>query len=464
MKVVAAAGFAETAETAPTGDSDGRRRHTVLLVDDEVNVLSALRRLLRADGYRIEMANGGAEALKIMEQTPVDLVISDMRMPHMSGAEFLSEVARRWPETMRLLLTGYSDLESTVAAINQGHIYRYIGKPWEEAELKGAIYSALEHKSLREERERLLALTERQNAELRDLNANLESKVEARTEETRQTALFLETAYAELKNAYRASIPVFARLVELREGTTAGHGRRIAELALATAQELGADEELLEAVEDAALLHDIGKIGLDDAVLRTPYTELSSSQRELEHQHGVVGEALLMGLKPLAPAAAFIRAHHERFDGKGYPDGLRGEEIPLGARLLAVASDFDAALSGQIFAESMVWDEARAFIEQHSGSRYDPTVTAAFLSVVDQYKSRQGLVSELKLTSMDLRAGLVLSRDLEARQGMLLLAAGHVLEDSLIERIRRYERDMGRSFTIYVQAPEEQNHAQNIVG
>lgn len=447
------------ASPSPSEPIPGSEKPTVLCVDDEPNILSALQRLLRSEGYRILKANSGPQGLEILEREAVDVIVSDMRMPNMSGAQFLAAAARQRPQTVRILLTGYADLESTVQAINEGHIYRYLSKPWEDADLKIAVARGLEYKRLTAQRDQLLAQTRKQNAELRDLNVNLENRVEQRTEELRQTALFLESAYDELRRAYRASIPVFARLVEMREGTDTGHGRRIADLAVSTARILGIEGRLLEAIEDAALLHDIGKIGMEDKLLRTPYSELSPAQRKEEQQHGLIGQALLMSLQPLEDAARIIRSHHERYDGSGYPDGLKGEEIPLGARILSAASDFDAGQAGTLVTDAMTWDEARAFIAEHAGSRYDPTIAAAFLDAVEEYQARTGIVRELKLTSDDLRTGLTLSRDLEARQGMLLLAAGHVLNETLISRIRRYEADINRGFTVYVYAPQEEDHA-----
>ena len=235
------------AETQVDGHRGGDKATTphILCVDDEANILSALRRLLRPEGYRVSLAQSGAEGLALLERDPADVVVSDMRMPGMDGARFLAEVARRWPRTVRILLTGYADLESTVTAINEGGIWRYIGKPWEENDLKLAVRRALEQRALEAERDRLLELTRRQNEELRALNANLEREVEARTEEIRQTAMFLETAYEEAKRAYAEAIPVIAGLVELREGIAQGHASRVATLARTIGERLGLDEEAL---------------------------------------------------------------------------------------------------------------------------------------------------------------------------------------------------------------------------
>ncbi|MFT5098820.1 MAG: response regulator RpfG family c-di-GMP phosphodiesterase [Flavobacterium sp.] len=178
-------------------------KHVILFVDDEKSILSSLRRLFRTSPYELLTAISGAEALDILKVRMVDLVVSDMRMPEMDGAEFLTKVASQWPETIRILLTGYSDLESTIAAVNNGRIYRYLSKPWEENDLRMTIHQALEKKTIEKERDRLLLLSSAQNAELLSLNQNLEKTVEARTEQISKT--------------FHQTILIFSQLVELRE-------------------------------------------------------------------------------------------------------------------------------------------------------------------------------------------------------------------------------------------------------
>ncbi|PZP49928.1 MAG: two-component system response regulator, partial [Azospira oryzae] len=202
--------------TPAAGLSQEQASSSLLLVDDEPYILSALQRLLRPLSYRIFTATGGAAGLEILERERIDLIISDMRMPEMDGAQFLAQVAKRWPDTLRILLTGYADLPSAIAAINQGRIYCYVSKPWEDNDLKLIIARALEHLHTQREKERLEALTRAQNEELKALNASLEEKVKARTAELEQVMQMLEASYASLKKGYSATIPVFSHLIEAR--------------------------------------------------------------------------------------------------------------------------------------------------------------------------------------------------------------------------------------------------------
>ena len=196
---------------------------TLLLVDDEVNVLKSLMRLLHAHNYRLLMAACGSEALALMAREPVDLVISDMRMPHMDGAELLARIRQQWPETMRLLLTGHADMTQTVAAINQGEIYRYIAKPWHDDELLLIVAQALEQQKLKRENARLQQLTAEQNDALREANATLEQKVAQRTAELSQLVSFLEMTQQELKTSFRTSLQVLANMLDMRFADWTGH-------------------------------------------------------------------------------------------------------------------------------------------------------------------------------------------------------------------------------------------------
>ncbi len=439
----------EAREVEVAERKSAKRSPTLLCVDDERNILNALKRLFRTEKYKVVVAESGAEGLKILESEPVDVVVSDMRMPEMDGAQFLEQVAKRWPQTMRVLLTGYADIESTIAAVNKGKIFQYVSKPWNDEDIKLVIRRALEVKFLEQEQKRLERLTKKQNEELRHLNENLEKMVEARTSEVQQTADMLDLAYEELKQSYAVAVEVFADLLELREGIGSGHSRRVAEYARLIATELGLEEHDLQDVYFAALLHDIGKITLSDSVLSRPYLSLPDKERKKMEEHSLIGERALLALEPLQTAARMIRHHHERYDGEGYPDRLAGEAIPLGARILAVASDYDALRLGTLAEGLFTDDEARSYIEKNGETRYDPRVVDAFLKAVGP----QGEVDdsdEIRLMTKDLKEGMVLSRDLVHFDGMLLLRAGYEVKPAVIQKLLEFEREAERSYTLYI--------------
>lgn len=421
---------------------------TILFVDDEANILSSLKRLFRPFGYRIFTAEGGAQGLEIMERENVDLVVSDMRMPQMNGAQFLEQVNKRWPETIRILLTGYAEIEATIDAINKGHIYRYISKPWEDNDIVLSIQHALRQKQLELANQGLEELTRKQNEELKDLNANLEQKVKARTEELRQTMGFLEVAHERLKKGFITSIRVFSNLIEMREGVMAGHSQRVAELSRAIALQMGMKEAEVQDVFLAALLHDVGKIGLPDYLLEKPFTTLTGEERAEVMKHPIKGQTALMALEQLQGAAKLIRSHHEHFDGLGYPDKLHGLEIPLGARIIALANEYDAVQIGTILNKRLKQADAVLFVQEGRGKRYDPAVVDAFMSVMGANSSAQA-IQEMAVRMDQAKPGMVLSRDLMSSHGELLLSKDYRLDEALIKQIKGFEH-LGTNLVIYI--------------
>ena len=430
-------------------------RSTLLLVDDEANILSSLRRLFRPEGYRILTAEGGEEGLELLEAEtrPVDLIISDMRMPGMNGAEFLAKAREQWPDTVRILLTGYADIGSTVSAINEGEIYRYVAKPWQDEDMLLLVRDVLARRKLERENAELLELTGRQNEELKVLNSGLETKVAERTRELSAALEKADAAHRELKQAYLTTVRVFSDLIESRSPILAGHGRRVAD----TARRIGRLLELTDAEQQdlmlASMLHDLGKLGLPDSLLDKPFTQLHGNERSQVMRHPARGEALLMAIPPLKAAAALIRHHHECFDGSGFPDALAGLAIPLGSRILAAANDYDALQLGTLVGRNLSKQEAMDYIAQNRGKRYDPQVTDALLQVAASDRG-DAVSSDRQLTTGQLEAGMTLTRDLLHPDGYLLLARGFTLDDTLIEQLHRVERAEGKTLMLHIHNPQ----------
>lgn len=422
---------------------------TLLLIDDEDNIITALKRLFRPLGYNILTANSGAEGLGLLEKESIDLVISDMRMPQMDGAEVLEQVRARWPDITRILLTGFSDLNSTIAAINRGEIYRYITKPWEDNEIISIVRDALDRKFLLAEKRALEALTLHQNEKLKILNASLEEKVHQRTKALQETMVSLAKAHEKLKKGYFTTVQVFANLMELRKQTMASHSRYVAELCHGVANKMGLTATEIQDLEAAALLRNIGKIGLPDHLLDKPYTKMSYTERAEFGKHPAKAAAALMALDELEGAARLIRHHQEYFDGSGYPSGLSGSDVPLGARILLVASDYDALQTGLMGSEKLSSADALKIVVNASGTRYDPAVVNAFKSVAGNISMPGQPVKEFLVASTQLREGLLLTRDIETRDGMLLLVKNTALSVEQIKQIRDFEKIDGQRLAIY---------------
>jgi len=399
----------------------------LLLVDDEPSILSALRRLFRPLGHKVLLAESGAAALAILAQEPVDLVLSDMRMPGMDGAQLLQAVRERWPEVARLLLTGYADIGSTIAAINQGEIQRYIAKPWDDQELLLAVREGLERRRLRQENQRLLALTQAQNEQL-------ERRVAARTAELSQVNAMLEQAFGQLRQNFLLSIKVFAGLLELREGSLAGHAERVGRLAQRLALALKLSESQQQDCYAAGLLHEVGKLSLPDALLRKPVSAMRDEELVRWRRYPLLGEAALMPLSDLRGAARLLRSHQERLDGQGFPDGLAGSELPLAAQIVGLAATFEGLQAGRLSERRHDATQARAVIRGAAGSHWAPALVEAFEALMNE--SPVAKPSDREMAARDLRPGMVVARDLLSPQGTLLLAAGFVFDAAVIRTIQ----------------------------
>jgi len=420
---------------------------TMLAVDDEPNILAAMRRLFRATGWRILTAGNAEEALALLATEPVNAVLSDMRMPGMDGVQLLERIRLGWPHVARLLLTGQADLGSTIAAINRGWLHRYITKPWNDDELVLTLSQVAQGQQLEADKLALERLTQQQNDELKALNAGLEARVAVRTEE-------LATANDKLKRNYLTSIKAFTALIELRGSAQVGHARQVADLARRIARAMTPDAETAHNLAIAALLHDIGHIGLSDTVLARPVSRLDRDELRRYHLHPVLGEQALLASDDMQGVAPLIRAHHERWDGQGFPDGLRGAAIPLGARILAVADAFEDLRSSRIDGQALSLLDARRAVLAGRGTQFDPGVVDTFASLFSAAPPKP-TVAALRLPTAELRPGHTLTQDFVSPEGVLLLSAGQRLTEDLIGRIRAFELKHGLTLTLAVQRPQE---------
>ncbi|MGH8329451.1 MAG: HD domain-containing phosphohydrolase [Pseudomonas fluorescens] len=441
-------------EQLPTTLND---KPKVLLVDDEESILNSLRRLLRGQPYELLLATSGAQALEIMEQQSIDLVMTDARMPNMDGATLLARIHQLYPTTTRILLTGYADMPTIIKAINEGKIHRYISKPWNDEEMLLTLRQALAHQYSERERQRLEQLTRRQNDQLKSLNITLEKHVAARTAELQQTADMLDLAYEELKHSYVTGTEVFSLLANLRLPPAKQTNRQIIELVRVYCKLHGLDEGTSRDLTMAAALYNIGKLSWTDSMMTAPADLLHHSDRERYRGYPKQSESLLMTLEPMKDAARLILHHQERWDGSGFPDRLKGEAIPFGSRLLKLAVDFIELQRGLILERQMNSDEALVYIRSYAGRLYDPELVEDFIQVCAAYLNDISLVdpSIKVLTTREVTAGMILARNLNADNGMLLLNAGKVLNGPLVEKLIAFEAMEGAKYSIFVKVPED---------
>jgi response regulator RpfG family c-di-GMP phosphodiesterase len=312
------------------------------------------------------------------------------------------------------------------------------------------VRQAIELKNLLSEKARLEELTRKQNLELQTLNAGLEDVVAQRTAALQNTMSSLEEAHERLKKGFVNSITVFANLIALRQGSDADYSRRVTELARRIGRQMKLQDPELQNITIAAMLCDIGKLGLPDRISGKAFNALSREERIEVMKHPVRGQATLMALEQLTEAARLIRSQHERFDGSGFPDQLGGFEIPRGATILAVANDYFGLQNGRIAINRYSKAKAHAYIVQGRGKHYDPAVVDAFVAVLGPVTVEVVQPVEERMSLGRLESGMTLARDLLTDDGILLVCAERVLDAGLIHQIRSYAKSGGNVADIYV--------------
>lgn len=424
--------------------------NSILLVDDEISVLNALYRLLRPLKCKVFLAESATEGLELLRSNSINMVISDMRMPEMSGEAFLEQVAKEWPATERIVMTGYSDPQATIDAINRGRISRFLLKPWDDAEVIKVVEKGFELAHLKRENEALQLLTEQKNQELKCLNLSLEAKVQARTEQIKQ-------ANESLKTSYRSVVRMFSALTARRLGQSAQDSLALNKIFVAMAQGCGLSKIELKQLYYAWQLRNIGKLSFDDELLKPAYVTLLPEQQRQFHKHPLLAQAATLLVKPLYPAGEIIRQHKEYLDGSGYPQGLKGDQISDSAQLLCVVNDFVELINGRYQARAFSTTEALDYLHRYAQERYNPAFVAR-LQVVVKGLAREGeTLHDQSILCCEARSGMQLSRDLVSEQGVLLLSAGLQLDQQAIDRLLEMEHNLGEQFEIYIAQSEDKS-------
>jgi response regulator RpfG family c-di-GMP phosphodiesterase len=335
----------------------------VLIVDDEPASRKMLAVVLSHIGIRCTQAESGDEALRLLKDQPLDAVISDLRMPGMSGMELLEEIRRLYPHTVFLVVTGTDDIQVGIRAMQQG-ADDYLVKPFQvDAGIVSASLTRALHKKHLEE-------------EIENYRCHLEEMVAERTQQ-------LQEALSQVERSYDHTLEVLGAAIDLRDSPTAGHSRRVFLYSLEMAKAVGGLDHQLKNIAMGAWLHDIGKLAISDSILLKP-GRLTEDEREIMQGHVQIGYDLVKGIPFLADAAEIIYAHHERGDGSGYPRGLMAADIPMGAKIFAIADTFDAMTSDRPYRRALPFAVSREVIERGAGIQYDQHVANTFLRIPEE--------------------------------------------------------------------------------
>ncbi len=407
----------------------------ILFVDDEENVLRSLKRLFMAEGYDVYTASSGLNGLAVIKEIEVPVIVADQRMPGMTGAEFLEISRELSPDAVRIILTGYADVEAAIDAINRGGAYRYISKPWNDSDLLLVIKDAFDKYRLVKENRSLMELTRQQNDELKKWSTELEFYVQQHTIDLTKQNKELKQLNEKLKKNVSEILASLSSLIELRNHSMRNHSNNVAILSTAMARDMGLSGQEIEMISTASQLHDIGMIGAPDIVLIKNFGELSPDEMTEYVKHPVRGQAAIDCIDDFRGPGVLVRHHHEWYNGNGFPDGLTGENIPIGARIISIADRFDRILRG----EMRSIDSALVQIKSMLASQFDAALFAPLEKAARELFSSifRDDVVEIELTAKDLAAGMVLAMDLNTGTGLLLLRKGTVLNDQNIEVLKR---------------------------
>ncbi|MBU0728974.1 MAG: response regulator [Proteobacteria bacterium] len=412
----------------------------VLFVDDEANILKALRRLFMEEDIEVFTATSGEEGLGILkENEDIGLIVSDQRMPEMNGVEFLEKARKIAPMAIRIVLTGYADVNAAIDAINRGGAMRYINKPWKDDELVLAVKEALGRYKLVIENKRLGKLVRQKTRELKKWSVELEIIVQEQTMELQNSYDKLRELNTRQKNNFNSTILAFSKLLELRDPSMRSHAENVADLSVALAENMNLSADEIENIRIASLLHDIGKVGTPDLMLIKDVKNMTSEEQVEYHNHPVRGQAAIDIIEDLREIGGIIRHHHESFDGRGFPDGLKKDAIPLGARIIAVADYVDNSV--RKFQGDSGVDHTINEVKRHSGKIFDPQVVSVMRKPVRAvYKERLAVSEfvEIEVSARELRPGMILANDATSGTGLLLLKGGMTLDAASIEILRRY--------------------------
>jgi cyclic di-GMP phosphodiesterase len=351
----------------------------ILVVDDEEAIREVVSTMLESRGYHCTtLSNGRAAQEFVRKQTP-DLVLSDMIMPEMDGIQLLDWLRNYDPEVPVIMVTAIHDISTALQAIRRG-AYDYILKPFEKDQLFHAVGRAWQHRQL--------------VAENRNYQLNLQQEVEKKTAE-------LTAALELLTQSYDDTLEALGSALDLKDAETEGHSQRVTAYTISIAKNVPVPPAYLEVLARAAFLHDIGKMAIPDKILRKP-GPLDDSEKQIMRTHCEIGYHMLTRIPFLREAADIVLAHQEFFDGTGYPRGLRGEQIPLGARIFSIADALDAMLSDRPYRNALPMTHAREEIRRCSGTQFDPKIVDVFLAIPERHwiEMRENLGSPFRLTHL----------------------------------------------------------------
>ncbi len=430
-----------------TVNSNEVSKLNLLLLDDEQDIINSLKRVLRKD-FNIVAFTDGHAALEYLSSNPIDIIISDMRMPAMDGAEFFTKSREYHPDAIRILLTGFSDMDATIKAINDGGVYTYVGKPWDNQALKLLLTKASAHYRLEQESLVLNDKLLNANKKLSTFNHQLEAKVEDRTKALKTYQVKLKSIVHTQKDLLHDVLEMMSTTIEYRTGFGVGHNKRIALQSKAVARFLKLDDGTCRLVYLCALLHEIGIIGLKDEDFSNMDFNVGKLDNAFSH-HPEIGAEILGQVSRLSSLTNNILHQNENFDGTGIPKHLAGDDIPIGSRIIRVVKDFDFLIAGKENKKKVAVADAKLWLMSRVDIWYDGNVIDALFNVLNK---RPDFKEDMQYSvGIDgIKIGDKLVEDLVLGNGNVMLKAGQKLNGTMIEKIQKYEKNNNTKLTLFI--------------
>jgi response regulator RpfG family c-di-GMP phosphodiesterase len=420
---------------------------SVLVVDDEEQILKALRRLLASIDCEVYTATSGADAIELLDQEEIAVLISDQRMPGISGLALLNHAAKHYPNTVRIMLTGNGDWETAMEAINLGQVFRFVAKPWDHDQFVRVIDDAIEQYALIRSKKRYEKFIRRQNERLRVLNDELEARVAERTAEVTERNEEIGKLYDELETSFSSTIKAMLSIMELGDNQIVGHCRNTAERVRKFGEELGEDDQWLRHLERAALLHWIGLINAPSSMFRKPVSEYDAEEMATWEFHPTLGQQAVAQVPALDKPGRLIAYYLRRFDDPTFEASKSGNEqqVVEACYLLNICSTFErvrrleetvGGLSARAASEC-----ALARLQAGKGSEFHPELVTKFTDMIGRETGSRKYEREVSLADLD--EGMVLSRPVETAQGVPVAPREVVVTSELVERLERFRDSKG---------------------
>tara|TARA_B100000446_G_scaffold173488_1_gene182501 strand:+ start:396 stop:1718 length:1323 start_codon:yes stop_codon:yes gene_type:complete len=411
---------------------------SLVIVDDETSILTALERVFMDEDIVLETFDNAQDALTYCRSHPVAVVVSDARMPEMDGIEFLGILSDEFPNTERILLTGYTDIESTVAAINKGRVSYYLEKPWDEERLLRAVHKGIELANIRTRNRYLEDCLAHKNKQLTQWSQTLEQNVQKRTEQ--------------LREAYLMSVQSISSLVEKRLGDTTPNPRTVAQLCRLIGVEVGLDDSQLRDLRFAALLCHVGKMAFSDDLLHTAYVDLNEDQKQVFTQHPEISATTILFIPLLTQAADILRRHREQHNGRGYPLGCTAEYVAPSSFILGIALFYLECRLGLRFKRPLTHKESVIALLEQQQIMFPQELVELAMNALEDWEQQQQTLTGIAIKLSQLEAGMVLAQDLRLPDGILLLAQDKPIDDSTLDRLIDLEHKFPDSMIVHIKS------------